>query len=218
MADETPVPPTPPTPPTPPPVPSGGPGPGGGYPVDLEFNRDDHVANWRPLVNWILAIPHWIVLYVLGIAAFVLWIVSLFVVLFTERNPFVGFQTMYLRYYWRVASFAGFMRDEYPPFDFATDDAAVVPDAAVVTVEDPGDMNRFLGFVKWLLAIPHYIVLWLLEIAVFVVLVINFFVVLFTGKWNESMREFVIGVARWYTRVHAYVFLLTDKYPPFSLQ
>ena len=208
---------TPPPPPSSPPAPRG---PSGGpdYPIHLEYDHDYDVQNWRPLVNWLLAIPHWIVLWLLSIVAFVLWFVSLFIVLFTQRNPFVGFQTMYLRYYWRVSSFAGFMRDEYPPFDFATDDAAVVPDAAVVTVEDPGDMNRFLGFVKWLLAIPHYIVLWLLEIAVFVVLVINFFVVLFTGKWNESMREFVIGVARWYTRVHAYVFLLTDKYPPFSLQ
>jgi hypothetical protein len=217
MADEMPA--VPPEPPAPPPAPAGGGGgTGGGYPIDLEFNRDLDVANWRPLVNWLLAIPHWIVLYLLGIVAFVLWIVSLFTVLFTQRNPFLGFQTMYLRYYWRVASFAGFMRNEYPPFDFATSDDAVVPDAAVVTVEDPGDMNRFLGFVKWLLAFPHYIVLWLLEIAVFVVLVIQFFVVLFTGKWNGPMREFVVGVARWYTRVHAYVFLLTDKYPPFSLQ
>jgi roadblock/LC7 domain-containing protein len=213
MSDTTPTSP----PPAPPPAPSSG-GFGGGYPVNLEFNRDYDVQNWRPLVNWLLAIPHWIVLYLLGIVAFVLWVVSLFVVLFTQRNPFLGFQTMYLRYYWRVSSFAGFMRNEYPPFDFATNDAGVVPDPAVVTVEDPGDMNRFLGFVKWLLAFPHYIVLWLLEIAVFVVLVIQLFVVLFTGRWNEPMREFVVGVARWYTRVHAYVFLLTDKYPPFSLQ
>ncbi len=174
--------------------------------------------NWRPLVNWLLAIPQWIVLYILGIVAFVLWIVSLFAVLFTERNPFLGLQTMYLRYYWRVSSFAGFMRNEYPPFDFATDDAAVVSDPAVVTVEDPGDMNRFLGFVKWLLAFPHYVVLWLLGIAVFFVMVINLFIVLFTGRWNEAMRDFVVGYFRWYARVHAYVFLLTDKYPPFRLQ
>ena len=215
MSDTTPTPP----PPAPPPAPSaGGFGGGGDYPVNLEFNRDYDVQNWRPLVNWLLAIPQWIVLYILGIVAFVLWVVSLFVVLFTERNPFLGFQTMYLRYYWRVSSFAGFMRNEYPPFDFATDDTGVVSDSAVVTVEDPGDMNRFLGFVKWLLAFPHYIVLWLLGIGVFFVMVINLFIVLFTGRWNEAMRDFVVGYFRWYTRVHAYVFLLTDKYPPFSLQ
>jgi hypothetical protein len=158
------------------------------------------------------------VLYFLGIVAFVLWFVSLFVVLFTQRNPFVGFQTMYLRYYWRVSSFVGFMRDEYPPFDFATDDTSVVQDPAVVTAEDPGDMNRFLGFVQWLLALPHYIVLGFLEIALFVVVVINLFIVLFTGRWNESMRDFSVGVARWHTRVYGYVFLITNQYPPFSLQ
>lgn len=216
MADETPVPPT--TPPGPPPVPSGGPAPRGGYPVDLEFNRDYDVANWRPLVNWLLAIPQWIVLYVLGIAAFVLWVVSFFTVLFTRRNPFLRFQTMYLRYNWRVYSFVAFIRDEYPPFDFATDPAAVVPDAAVVDVDDPGEMNRWLPLVKWLLAIPHYIVLWLLGIAAFVVVVIGFFAVLFTGKWPEGMRDFVVGYARWYTRVYAYILFLTDEYPPFSLQ
>ena len=133
-------------------------------------------------------------LYVLGIAAFVLWVVSFFTVLFTRRNPFLGFQTMYLRYNWRVYSFAAFMRDEYPPFDFADRRRRGDPDAAVVDVEDPGEMNRWLPLVKWLLAIPHYIVLWLLGIAVFVVLVIGFFAVLFTGKWPEGMRDFVVGV------------------------
>jgi hypothetical protein len=217
MADSAPA--TP--PPAPPPAPSsGGFGGGGGgdYPIDVEYNRDYEVQNWRPIVNWLLALPQWIVLYVLGIVAFVLWVVSLFVILFTKRNPFVGFQTMYLRYYWRVASFAGFLRNEYPPFDFATTDSAVVADPAVVNVDDPGDMNRVLGFVKWLIALPHYIVLWFLELGVLVVLVINFFIVLFTGRWNEAMREFVVGVARWHIRVYGYVFLLTDKYPPFSLQ
>jgi hypothetical protein len=208
---------TPPPPPAQPPAP-GGPSGGPDYPIHLEYDHDYDVQNWRPLVNWLLAIPHWIVLYLLSIVAFVLWFISLFVVLVTQRNPFIGFQTMYLRYYWRVSSFAGFMRDEYPPFDFATDSAAGVPDPAVVTADDPGELNRFLGFVQWLLAFPHYVVLYFLQIALFVVLVINLFIVLFTGKWNESMRDFAVGVARWHTRVYGYVFLITNKYPPFSLQ
>jgi Domain of unknown function (DUF4389) len=207
-----------PPPPSPPPAPAGGPTGGPVYPIHLEYDHDYDVQNWRPLVNWLLAIPHWIVLSVLGLVAFVLWFVSLFIVLFTQRNPFVGFQTMYLRYYWRVSSFAGFMRNEYPPFDFATDGAAAVADPAVVTADDPGEMNRFLGFVQWLLAFPHYVVLYFLQIALFVVVVINLFIVLFTGRWNDSMRDFCVGVARWHTRVYGYVFLITNKYPPFSLQ
>jgi hypothetical protein len=205
-------------PPPPPPSPAGGPGRGPDYPIHLAYDRDYDVQNWRPLVNWLLAIPHWIVLYLLGIVAAVLWLISLFVVLFTQRNPFVGFQTMYLRYYWRVSSFTAFMRNEYPPFDFATDDATAVQDPALVTADDPGEMNRFLGFVQWLLAFPHLVVLWFLQIAVFVVVVINFFIVLFTGRWNESMRDFTVGVARWHARVYGYVYLITNKYPPFSLE
>jgi hypothetical protein len=207
-------------PPAPPPAPSTGGSGGGGsdYPVNVELDRGYDVQNWRPLVNWLLAIPQSIVLYVLGIVAFVLWVVSFFTVLFTRKNPFVGFQTMYYRYNWRVMSFIGFMRNEYPPFDFATDDAAVVPDPAVVTVDDPGEMNRWLPLVKWLLLIPHFIVLTFLGLAAFVVVIIGFFAVLFTGKWPEGMRDFVVGCMRWWTRVYAYLFFLTDAYPPFRLQ
>ena len=148
-----------------------------------------------------------------------LWVVSFFTVLFTRKNPFLGFQTMFLRYNWRVSSFVVLhARTSTRRSTSRPTPAAVVPDAAVVDVEDPGEMNRWLPLVKWLLAIPHYIVLWFLGIAVLVVLVISFFAVLFTGKWPEGMRDFVVGYTRWYTRVYAYILFLTDEYPPFSLQ
>jgi hypothetical protein len=72
--------------------------------------------------------------------------------------------------------------------------------------------------VKWLLAIPHFIVLTFLGIAAFVVEIIAFFAVIFTGRWPAGMRDFVVGVVRWSTRVNAYVLFLTDEYPPFSLR
>jgi roadblock/LC7 domain-containing protein len=203
------------TPAAPPPPP---PGPGGSGPVTLELDRDYDVQNWRPLVNWLLAIPQWIVLYILGIVAAVLWIISFFTVLFTRRNPFLGVQTMILRYNWRVTSFAFFMRNEYPPFDFATTPGQEVPDPAVLTIQDPGEMNRWLPLIKWLLVIPHLIVLAILGIGVFVVWIVAFFAVLFTGRWPEGMRTFVIGYMRWAMRVNAYIYFLTDVYPPFSLQ
>ena len=81
---------------------------------DPEFDRDYDVQHWRPLVNWLLAIPQWIVLYVLGIVAGVLWFISFFIVLFTKRNPFFGFQTMILRYKWRVFSFCGVHAERVP--------------------------------------------------------------------------------------------------------
>jgi hypothetical protein len=189
-----------------------------GYPISLEFDGELEVQNWRPLVNWLLAIPHWIILWVLGFVAAILWIAAFFTVLFTQRNPFVGFQSMYLRYYWRTVAYSIWMRNEYPPFDFDTvmADNGLYP--AKVSVEDPGDMNRWLVLVKWFILIPHYIVLALLGIGAFVVAVIAFFQVLFTGKWNDGMRNFIIGYMRWTTRVNGYFLFITDPYPPFRLQ
>ena len=165
-----------------------------------------------------LAIPHIIVLYGLNAIHGVLWFLSGFIMLFTKRNPFVNFQAMILRYQWRTFSYVLFMRDEYPPFDFAMDADRVTADPAVLTVEDPGPMSRGLIFVKWLLLIPHFIVLILLGIAMYVVMIIAFFAVLFTGAWPKGMRDFAVGVMRWGLRVTAYFYFMTDDYPPFSLQ
>jgi hypothetical protein len=80
------------------------------------------------------------------------------------------------------------------------------------------DLNRWLPLVKWFLAIPHYIVLIFLEIAAFVVVIIAWFAILFTGRYPQSMFDFVQGVIRWHNRVIGYALVLvTDRYPPFSL-
>ena len=82
----------------------------------------------------------------------------------------------------------------------------------------PNELNRWLPLVKWFLAIPHYIVLFFLDIAAVVVVVIAWFAILFTGRYPEGMFDFVVGVMRWSLRVTAYAFLLvTDRYPPFTL-
>src|SRR5207244_12540456 len=87
----------------------------------------------------------------------------------------------------------------------------VYPDAA-------RDLNRWLPLVKWLLAIPHYIVLALLSIAAIAVVLVAWFVILFTGRYPRGLFAFVEGVLRWWNRVTAYAFvLITDKYPPFAL-
>jgi len=80
------------------------------------------------------------------------------------------------------------------------------------------DLNRWLPLVKWLLAIPHYIVLFFLWLAALVVIVVAWFAILITGGYPRSLFDFVVGVGRWTLRVSAYAFLLvTDRYPPFSL-
>ncbi len=189
------------------------------YPVVLEFERDDEVARWRPLVNWLLAIPQFVVVYLLVIVERALSILSFFFVLFTKKipDPIFNLRVMAYRYQWRVTTFAFFMRDEYPPFSFeltATDDGI---DDARLSIQPPGEMNRWLPLVKWVLAIPHYIVLAFLAIGVFFVWIITFFAVLITGRYPRGLRDFVVGVSRWAYRVTAYVLFMTDEYPPFRL-
>jgi Domain of unknown function (DUF4389) len=193
--------------------------PAAGFPLQLDLDAPDTVARWRPLVHWLLAIPQLIVLYALGIVQGVLWFLAFFAILFTGRMPesFFGFMAMTHRYQWRVTTFTLFMRESYPPFDFPTVAPDPDTDPAHFSVEPSPQLSRGLIFVKWLLAVPHYFVLFFLFIAVYVVVIIGFFAVLITGKWPESLRTFVIGVIRWANRVSMYIYLMTDTYPPFSL-
>src|SRR5437879_13802863 len=105
------------------------------------------------------------------------------------------------------------MTDHYPSTD---EEQMVHLDVPYPDVE--ASLNRWLPLVKWFLAIPHFIVLFFLDIAAVVVVVIAWFAILFTGRYPEGMFDFVVGVMRWSLRVTAYAFLLvTDRYPPFSL-
>jgi len=191
------------------------------YPARFSFDSPERIANWRPLVQWLLAIPHWLVIYGLEIVARVLAVISWFAILFTGRLPagLANFQSMFLRYYIRTATYAGFLRAEYPPFGFTTSpaDPGDDPRVRVELVPQLENRNRLTTAFRLILVIPHVVVLALLGIAVFVVVVIALFAVLFTGRWPAGMRDFVLGVARWWLRVDAYLLLLTDDYPPFSL-
>jgi small-conductance mechanosensitive channel len=189
------------------------------YPLQLELDAPLVVARWRPLVHWLLIIPQAIVVYALAIVQNIIWILSFFAILFTGRMPesFFGFMAMTHRYQWRVGSYYLFMREAYPPFEFQTVGQDPGDDPARLNIQAAPKLSRGLIFVKWLLAIPHFIVLFFLGIAVYVVAIIAFFAVLITGQWPESLRAFVIGVMRWSYRVSIYVYLMTDQYPPFSL-
>jgi hypothetical protein len=191
------------------------------YPATFTFDPPELVRNWRPLVNWLLAIPQLLVVSALRSVAQLLAVVSWFVILFTGRLPedLAKFQVMYMRYYIRTGVFAGFLREEYPPFVFAMASADPGGDSRVrvdVVPQLDGRNRVTVGF-RIILAIPQLIVLALLVIVELFVLVIAFFAVLFTGRWPAGLRDFTLGVLRWWLRVQAYVFLLTDEYPPFAL-
>lgn len=189
------------------------------YPLQLDLDAPDTIARWRPLVHWLLAIPQLIVIYALGLVESIIWLLSFFAILFTGQMPesFFGFIAMTHRYQWRVGSYVLFMRESYPAFEFSTVGPDPGTDPAHLSVEPAPKLSRGLIFVKWLLAFPHYIVLFVLGIGVYVVAIIGFFAVLITGQWPDSLRNYIVGVVRWSNRVSVYVYLVTDEYPPFSL-
>jgi hypothetical protein len=189
------------------------------YPAALSFDAPLEIARWRPLVHWLLVIPQLIVSYFLNLVASAITFIAFFIILFTKQYPESLFNlvAMARRYQFRVITYALFMREAYPPFTFETMAHDPGGDPTIVSVEYPREMDRWKPLYKWFIAIPHYIVLAILGIGVSFIVLISFFVVLITGKWNEGMRKFVIGYMRWGWRVTAYVTLMRDEYPPFSL-
>ncbi|MDQ5913511.1 MAG: hypothetical protein QG623_129 [Patescibacteria group bacterium] len=118
------------------------------------------------------------------------------------------------RFSYRVMAYLLLLTDKYPS---TTDKQSVHLNIEYPDVKK--DLNRYLPLVKWILALPHYIVLVFLTFAMLVVTIIAWFAILFTGKYPRSLFDFVVGVGRWGARVSAYAFLLTtDKYPPFTLK
>jgi hypothetical protein len=191
------------------------------YPARLGIEAPLEVKNWRPLVHWFLAIPHYLVLYALRILRGVLTIIIFFTILFTKRIPESLFNMIVMtrRYSWRVTTYVLWMRESYPPFSFTASPEDDGIDPAALSIEYPQELNRWLVLVKWwLLAIPHYIVLIFVGIGALFVAIVAFFAVLFTGKYPAGLRSFLVGYSRWTLRVYAYAGLLRDEYPPFSLE
>jgi Domain of unknown function (DUF4389) len=196
------------------------------YPLSFDVDYPDRALNrWTTAFRLILAIPVLIVIAVLsggtgahvaitGATAF-LFIPTLLLILLRQKYPrwWFAFALELLRFDARVTSYVFLLRDEYPSVD---EEQAVHVD--VPYPDARRDLNRWLPLVKWFLAIPHYVVLLFLYIAVIVVVIVSWFAILFTGRYPRGIFDFVVGVMRWELRVVAYAFLLTtDRYPPFSL-
>ncbi len=136
-------------------------------------------------------------------------------ILFRQKYPrwWFDFNLQLARFSTRVFSYMALMSDRYP----STDEEQWVH----LEVEFPDvkqDLNRWLPLVKWLLAIPHYVVLFFLIVASIFVVIVAWFAILFTGRYPRGLFAFLEGVQRWALRVEAYALLLTtDRYPPFSL-
>ena len=206
------------------------------YPVRVDASLDSQLSRWKWALKWLLAIPHYVVLSFLWLAFVVLSVAAFFAILFTGRYPrsIFDFNVGVLRWTWRVQYYAygALGTDRYPPFSLDDD-----PDyPAHLSIEYPERLSRGLVLVKWwLLAIPHYIIVgvfagggsfavaqlrdhninWpgggLIGLLVFVAAVI----LTITGRYPDSIFNFVLGMNRWVLRVAAYASLMTDQYPPF---
>jgi hypothetical protein len=210
------------------------------YPVRLEGRLDPQLSRWLWLVKWLLAIPHFIVLFFLWIAFVVLTIVAFFAILFTGRYPrgIFDFNLGVLRWTWRVSyySYGALGTDRYPPFTL--DEAPDYP--ATLDIAYPERLSRGLVLVKWwLLAIPHYILIgiflggagsaagraedwggwhwWYGGGLIWVLVFFAAIALLFVGRYPRGLFDLVLGLDRWVARVVAYAGLMTDAYPPFRL-
>jgi hypothetical protein len=192
----------------------------GSYPVDIEVAGVLEVPRWRPLVNWLLVIPHLVWLWVLSVALLVLAIISWFAILITGRLPegWGDFMVGVLRYQWRILAYLYAWTEEYPSFSPPTGYPDPGDFPAVLASTPASARDRLTVLFRIFMVIPQYIVLYFVGIAAGVVLLIAWFAVLFTGRWPEGMRQFCIGYYRWSIRLQAYFFLITDVYPPFSLE
>jgi len=185
------------------------------YPVTFDVEYPAELSRWLIFVKWLLAIPHYIILYALGILQRVVVLIALFAILFTRKFPrgLFSFWVGINRWSENISSYIGLMRDEYPPFSWESGKYPVTYEVVY-----PEELNRWLPLVKWLLAIPHFIILIVLSIVAILVTVVAFFAILFTGSYPRGMFDFVVGVRRWGARVTAYVLLARDEYPPFSME
>jgi hypothetical protein len=208
------------------------------YPVQVRARLDEPLSRWLWLVKWLLAIPHYIVLFFLWIAFAVVTVIAFFAIVFTGRYPrgLFNFNLGVLRWSWRVAyyTYSALGTDRYPPFSL--DEEPGYP--ATLDVTYPERLSRGLVLVKWwLLAIPQYAI-----VAVFaggaaytggsghagqadvlsgglIGLLVCFAAVtlLFAGRYPRGLHDFIVGMNRWVIRVIAYAALMTDAYPPFRL-
>jgi Domain of unknown function (DUF4389) len=144
-----------------------------------------------------------------------LFLAPLLMILFRQKYPrwWFDWNLELQRFVNRIGVYLTLMDDQYPS---TTDRQSVRLDYAYPDAER--DLNRWLPLVKWFLAIPHYIVLFFLDVATVVVVIVAWFAILFTGRYPRGIFTFVEGVMRWHNRVSAYAFVLaTDRYPPFRL-
>ncbi|WP_419862441.1 DUF4389 domain-containing protein [Candidatus Poriferisodalis sp.] len=189
------------------------------YPASVTVDAPDRVANWRPLVHWILLLPHQVIQMVFVTVAWLLSVLTWIVIFLTGKLPagIANFQVMYVRHYHRVLSFLHIIHEHYPKFEFSS--AAEDPGGSPVAVNIEAQLenrNRLTSLFRVIYGLPQIVFVIVYSYLVAAVVTIAYVIILFTGRWPTGMRNFVIGFYRAQTRCLSYIHALNDKYPPFS--
>jgi len=185
-----------------------------GYPASLDIEYEEPLHRFLPLVKWLLAIPHYIALFILYFAAWFALIGAFFVVLFTRRYPpaLFGFLVGVMRWHTRVTAYIFLITDKYPAFSLEP----VPGDPVTVQVEYPQEgVERWRPIVAWLLAIPYLFVAGILGYLAELIVFFAFFAILFTRKFPRGMFDIVLVSQRWLLRGYAYAAFMVTRYPPF---
>ena len=164
-----------------------------------------------------IALPHMVVLAILGIWSQIIVLIAFFSILITGVYPrsMYEFQVKFLRWYMRVNARLLNLLDGYPKFGLNAEDPNVVLEVEYPEHLSVGDLLLKVFFGWLYVLIPHIIGLFIRLLVTEIVIVIAWFAVLFTGKYPEGLHRFVVGTLRWGLRLEMYQFLLmTDKYPP----
>ena len=178
------------------------------------------LARWRPLVNWVLYLPHAIIVNALQVLSRAAFLVYWLMLVFTGKlhRGLYGVMVMHERYNARAVGFLCGFSEVYPPFDFSTDttdNTAYAPVRLTLPpVPESVPRSAALNIVK---AIPHYIVLLIYFVGAAVAALIGWFAVLFTGRWPRGLRDFLVRVSNYYYRVWTYVTMVENAYPKFGL-
>ena len=186
-----------------------------GYPVRVSADRQDEYARLLPLVKWLLALPHYIVLAVLFIGVLFAHLIAFFAVLFTRRYPrgLFDYVVGVYRWGWRVTAYVQLLRDQYPPFTLGEDPGY----PAYLEIDYPEEgIDRWRPLVQWILIIPFLIIVWLIGIISRAATLIGLLVILFTKQLPAPLFNFIVVAQRWGARAIAYAAFMVDRYPPFD--
>lgn len=185
-----------------------------GYPVLVEADRQEEYVRFLPLVKWLLLIPHYVVLFFLGIGAAVVAFLAFFATLFTGRYPqgMWDYMVNVQRWALRVSGYLLLITDQYPPFSLNEEAGDSVRLKAVY----PEHVSRWRPLFAWLLIIPYLIVASLIGVLGQICSIFACFTIIFTKKIPEDLFGVIRIAFNWQFRANFYAYWMSTEYPPFS--